>query len=121
MTLPIVYRAKRLSELIVVLEALGDELVSGLEPVIQSYRGYYDRPSIEPSSPTMTYQASHLAKVYTDYIGKTMYGYKGGEYEIKADSWVHLATWGSTGHYILGLQKTSEGIYIPVLLTEDYL
>ena len=121
MTLMIEYSVRTLDEVITMLEALEDAPVGGLSTIIVSYRGYYDRPCIEPTYPGNTHPASVLAKIYRDTIGKPMYGGKGGEFECKGSSWVHYAEYGHTGAYILGFQKMEDGIYYPVLLTDSLL
>lgn len=112
-----VYQPLTLGELIERLEALGDATVYTLDTQIHSYRGYYDRPAIEPTR--ATYLASELAKSYKEQIGQIRHGWKGGEYPISDSQPVYYAVEGSTGPNIVALEPDREGVYLPVLVNTD--
>lgn len=100
------------------LATLGDEPVRGLGYNVHSYRGYYDRPAITPE-PEQEWPASTLVEWYTQDIGKTLYGWKGGEYPLRAIQWVYYAEDGDTGPYITGFESIN-GAYQPILVEEAW-
>ena len=122
MTDAIVYRIFSLDVLIQTLESLSESdpeaVVVGLTGMVESYRGYYDRPATPPS--TEEHLASRLAEQYSRQVGGTMHGYKGGEYSVQGDVPVYYAEWGSTGPNIIGLQKFEDGKYHLILLDDRY-
>lgn len=82
---------------------------------IESWRGIYALPSIDfvESDPY------HIPKTIKDYlvdwevqIGKTMQGYKGGEYPIHKDLQIRLAKWGELKSYRIQLISQEGGFAI---------
>lgn len=62
-----------------------------------SYRGYYDELAFVPEENTTV---GEMLKEAKDALGKTFFGYKGGDYKMDKDTPVWLAHWGSTGETI---------------------
>ena len=58
----------------------------------QSYRGYYDEVSFEPSTGVSVGQ---IKQQIERAFNETFTGYKGGEYQYSADTPVHLSYYGN--------------------------
>lgn len=110
-----IYEQMTLGDLIAALEAAGDTEVRGLGVEIESYRGFYERNSIE-AAPDAVQIARELAGVYADQIGKAIYGYKGGNYFVSEGENVYLAGYGDTGPAICGLVPAADGVLEPLLV-----
>ncbi|MBF6358141.1 hypothetical protein IU449_26960 [Nocardia higoensis] len=112
------YRRLTLGELIATLDQLGDATVEGLDGLVDSYRGYYERNATEPCN----YQesATVLANQYREQIGKPITGYKGGDYTVDEGELIYYAAYGRSGPNIIGLEPTETSVYRPVLLEQDY-
>lgn len=75
---------------------------SGGNPgALDSYRGYYERLAIDPAeAPTTVAEfLGHLDAA----DGETFYGYKGGDYYMDADTYVHVAAHGCCGPAVVGV------------------
>lgn len=92
-------------------------MVIGLTNDADSYRGYYERLAIAPGE---SVGARLLAGELIGQMGKTMYGYKGGEYPILGDTLVHVAEYGRTGPMLVGFRESPTGNLIPVLVEERW-
>lgn len=115
------YKRLTLNEVIAALRALpADAYVIGLGIDVDSYRGYYDRPAIEPDMGSR--QRTHeQARILEMDLGKAVQGYKGGDYTIDGDKLLYCAHYGHTGPNIIGFEMdASSGDYHPILLAEDW-
>jgi len=110
-----IYEQLTLGALIDALDELGDDYVRGLGREIDSYRGYYERNTIEPD-PDEVNRARVLAEIYRKQIGKYIQGYKGGDYRVSTDENVYCAPYGATGPAICGFIRTDDGVYEPLLV-----
>ena len=72
-----------------------------------SYRGYYEDISIEPSTENednMT--VGKLEELVNRALSDgTMYGYKGGDFDIESSTLVWVAFYGCTGQMLVDLQE----------------
>jgi hypothetical protein len=118
--MPTTIKPLRFGELIEELALRGTALVRGLGPQVHSYRGYYDRPAITPERPDFTRPASEIAGWYQADLDSnlTLYGWKGGEYELKWNSLVHYAEDGDTGPMIAGFKLRDDGTHELILIEE---
>jgi hypothetical protein len=97
-----------LGQLIEALEAMPrDARIELGEP--NSYRGYYEDLSFEPTSETRTV-AEALEMIRSECMGQVFYGYKGGEYVMGAKTPIWLAAYGCTGPRIVGIDATGDVI-----------
>lgn len=112
------YKPLTLGELIDKLRELGESDVRGLNGMVRSYRGYYERNATEPCD--WVRPASLLAEQYSDDIGKPITGYKGGDYVVAADELVYYASYGESGPQICGLERSDDGVFQPVLCEEAW-
>ncbi len=87
-----------LGGLIDFLETLEPDTEIPLGLHIDSYRGYYDHVYIEEGQST----ARDLAAYLNSQCGEVMYGYKGGDFTIRTNCLVFVASYGDTGP-LLGL------------------
>lgn len=110
------YKPLTLGELIERLDSLGAAEVRGLDGMVRSYRGYYERNATEPCD--WVRAASVLAENYSEAIGSPITGYKGGDYTVNEDELIYYAGYGDTGPQICGLEIAADGIYQPVLVEE---
>ncbi|QAU06615.1 hypothetical protein SEA_WILLIAMBOONE_112 [Gordonia phage WilliamBoone] len=95
-----------------------DTKVRGLDGIVHSYRGWYDRNATTPTGLTRT--AEELAGWYQSDVGASMSGWKGGVYTISADQLIYYADHGDMGPLIIGLEPTDDdGTYTPVLLVDN--
>jgi hypothetical protein len=70
-----------------------------------SYRGYYHDLAIEPTDlPIKVFQLNNQLKQILD---KELYGYKGGEYLMSADTPVWIAHKGCTGAALVAFDPTT--------------
>lgn len=78
-----------------------------------SYRGYYEQLAFEYG-----YQVTvgEFLQICKDANGRTLVGYKGGEYKMNQYTPVWIANSGSLGRKIVGINKTTEGY---ILITEE--
>ena len=98
-----IYRELDLREVIERLRGLPEDArVQGLDGILHSDRGWYDRSATAPS--TEVWDAHTLATVLEDQIGKEIYGWKGGEYYVDAFKPVYVAEYGTTGPAIGGFE-----------------
>jgi hypothetical protein len=104
-----VYGPLSLGELIVALGELGDEPVRGLDGLVHSYRGYYERNATTPVG--TTHSASVLATLYRGELGKDITGWKGGDYSVKPGELIYYAQEGRTGPAIAALERGEDGVY----------
>ena len=93
-------------------------VVKGVSQHIHSYRGYYDRPAVEPDNTPI--EAGVLADAWQDLIGEVRYGWKGGKFPILGDAPLYVTYEGDTGPSLLGFERAGEGHWRPILLDEDY-
>ncbi len=102
------YSVLTLQQIIDALRALpNDPKVYGIDGVLHSDRGYYERSASEQVDwPTRAYV---LADDLEAQIGKPIHGWKGGEYTVRADLPVYIAEYGKTGPAIGGIEQTTEG------------
>ena len=106
--------ALTLNQLIRQLNALpAGTLVTGIDSQINSWRGSYDEHAVTPSSTVIG--ARVLAKRYLRQVGKTVRGWKGGEFPVRLDKPVHLASHGDIGVPITGLEQGADGIWTPTV------
>lgn len=61
-----------------------------------SYRGYYEELSVNRTKASV----ATMRAVLQGAVGRVMDGYKGGEYLMKLDTGVWVASWGAPGHPI---------------------
>ena len=110
-----IYRTLSLDEIIDELRGLPEgAIIRGIEVgVLHSDRGYYERGALSPSD-TMQWDASTLADQLEGEKGKTIHGWKGGEYVVQGYLPVAVADYGDTGPYIAGFTPRSDGSYEPV-------
>jgi len=81
----------------------------------ESYRGYYCDLSFPPSSTPIT--VGLLLNEAEEAIGKEFTGYKGGEFEMHADTPLWASAYGSaSGLAIMGLKAVGNSV---VLLTKQ--
>lgn len=114
----IVYSKLTLGELILQLRELpAGSKVKGFEPLIFSYRSYYDRAAVEPNDANVSGSVD-LADSLQKQVGKLMEGWKGGDFNVSADKGIYLASWGDTGPCFAGLFEESPGVYVPVVVHE---
>lgn len=77
----------------------------GLYPTgFGSYRGYYEDLSIEYTTEKYNgkvLECGELLKKAKECVGKTFYGYKGGEFTMTKSSVIWLANYGDNTHIIL--------------------
>ena len=113
------YRHMTLGEVIDYLRAVPEySMVSGLDNATDSYRGYYERIAINRGD---WVRARSLADDLAEKIGKTMIGYKGGEFPITEQTLVHVADYGYTGPMLVGFILDSDsGDITPVLVEERW-
>lgn len=85
----------RLEQLIDYLKEKNPEkrLVMGLGKP-DSYRGYYDQLAF-PLKPNVT--VGEMLEWAQEAVGKTYQGYKGGDFTMDKDTYVHVAAWGDCG------------------------
>ena len=86
-----------------------------------SYRGHYDRLCIMPSNECPT--VKELLNDLKSAVGAVFTGYKGGEYKMDRNSFVHVAPYGQINDfYIIGLEMDTTPGYVYILLAEveDY-
>ncbi|ANA86610.1 hypothetical protein PBI_CLUBL_112 [Gordonia phage ClubL] len=100
-----------------------DTEVRGLDGMVHSYRGWYERNATTPTGLVRT--AAELADFYQSEIGETMGGWKGGDYIISADELIYYADYGDSGPLIIGLEPVDHGGFMrsafsPVLLTDPH-
>lgn len=87
-----------LGELIKVLrKADPNQVVPMGFAVPHSYRGSYDNVAFEPMTNTTVREMLAAAR---SALGKTFYGYKGGEYRMDKATDVYLANYGDVGEGI---------------------
>lgn len=84
--------------------------VGGSPSAIDSYRGYYDRLALETTDATRT--AAEVIALLDGAEGETFYGYKGGEYDMDASTFVHVAPHGDCGPYVSGVRVEDESVVI---------
>ncbi len=110
-----IYRELTLSEVIDRLRGLpADARVQGLDGILHSDRGWYDRSATEPNN-LAGWGAQELADVLEKQIGKEIYGWKGGEYYVDAFKPIYVAEYGSTGPAIGGFEYDPvEDVWEPV-------
>ena len=66
------------------------------------YRGYYSDFALEPGKTTVGDLRNYLKK---KVIGKTFYGYKGGDYLMDEDTPIHVASYSDVGRQIVGVYE----------------
>lgn len=111
------YTKMTLGDLIEALEALPkDAQVRGFQPYVESYRGYYERNALEPSNYQATAHA--MASYLSNDVGKSITGYKGGDYNVSTREGVYLAAYGDLGPSFGGLEEVEPGVYEPVLIED---
>lgn len=109
----------KLGELIDLLRTKGQTPVYGLHTYLSSYRGYYDRLSLEPDA-SAVYRADVLADSLEGQIGETRTGWKGGDYEVHRDRYVYLDVWGDgLGHMLVGFTDSGYDLR-PILVQETW-
>ena len=81
--------------------------VFGLEPWLDSYRGYYEHVAMEDEGHTT---GNQLAAMIRGRLGTTMHGYKGGDYLVHERCQVFLAGYGHTGPMLVGFTDDGEPI-----------
>lgn len=113
------YRHMTLGDVIDYLRAAPwGSMVSGLSLDADSYRGYYERIAIDRGDWA---RADSLADYLDEKVGKTMTGYKGGEYLITKQTLVHVAAYGFTGPMLVGfVLDRDNGDITPVLVEERW-
>ena len=78
-----------------------DWLWTGVDPYPFSYRGYYDHLSISVSKDENTCSLSVLIDELKKAVGKSFYGYKGGNYTMEEGTPVWASRWGNLGVCII--------------------
>lgn len=68
---------------------------------VDSYRGYYERLAIEPTTEPTT--VGDLVKTLDAADGETFHGYKGGEYRMHGGTYLHVAPHGVCGRALVGV------------------
>lgn len=110
-------------ELILLLESVDeDKPITFLDGTflgdLDSYRGSYSELAIgfEEGTPTTQETVGEFSKRLRSMIGKTIYGYKGGEYKVYYGTTVHKANYGECGDMVVGIRENEESVDI---LTRD--
>lgn len=110
-------------ELILLLENIDPDktigFVDGTFPKeFGSYRGSYSELSIEydEGTPLLPETVGMFLLRLKDMIGKTIYGYKGGEYIVTEKTTVHKANYGHCGDIVVGIKENELSVDI---LTRD--
>lgn len=83
-----------------------------------SYRGSYSELGIEydEGTPLLPETVGLFLLRLKDMIGKTIYGYKGGEYTVTEKTTVHKANYGECGDIVVGIKEYENSVDI---LTRD--
>lgn len=106
--------------LINALKALPDDanFTNGFDEAM-SYRGYYSELGLNPCGQA---KASEMLKVLESAVGETFAGYKGGEYTMNDSTECYLASYGSCGDQIVGIQYNDSSIneYSLVLMKDSF-
>ena len=86
-----------------------------------SYRGYYEDISIEPSTDNKDNMTVGKLKelVNRALSDGTMYGYKGGEFDIESSTLVWVAFYGRTGQMLVDIQEIDGKVVAITKYEED--
>lgn len=110
-------------ELILLLENIDVEKTIGFADgtypkEFGSYRGSYSELGIEydEGTPLLPETVGQFLLRLKDMIGKTIYGYKGGEYTVTEKTTVHKANYGHCGDIVVGVKEYELSVDI---LTRD--
>lgn len=110
-------------ELILLLESVDEDkpitfLDGSFLGDLDSYRGSYSELAIgfEEGTPTTQETVGEFSKRLRNKVGKTIYGYKGGEYKVHYGTTVHKANYGECGDIVVGIRENEESVDI---LTRD--
>jgi hypothetical protein len=85
-----------------------NDRLSPCEP--DSYRGYYSDLAFAACPEELT--VTNFLVMAEECLGKTFYGYKGGEYEMSKDTPLWQAGYGSTGYAIMGIHLDGDCVLI---------
>lgn len=66
-----------------------------------SYRGFYEQLAFQPTSAPVT--AGSALTTAIEALGGTFQGYKGGDFRMREDTMIWLASWGDTGRRIVSV------------------
>ena len=83
-----------------------------------SYRGYYEDLSID-YNPGQPIAVKVLLKMLEESIGKTYFGYHGGEYIMNRKTLVWVAKYSHTGRMLVDI-KTSGNTTSIITMEDDY-
>lgn len=76
--------------------------VGGSPGSADSYRGYYERLALEPTTDHAT--AADVIDILNRADGATLQGYKGGYYDMDSSTFLHVAHYGDCGPQVVGLR-----------------
>jgi hypothetical protein len=82
-----------------------------------SNRGYYEHLSMAPANDEMP--VKEFMAVLKAQIGKTYYGYKGGEFTMAGHTQLFIANYGSCGKMVRGVGIDEEGAFL-LLADRDF-